>query len=408
MPRKISAMHKMTQSAFLLALMGALIGGVQASPTQSGATDAWRTECVGYYSMQLPGGIEYAAIDPSRMQPFVGGWSLELNSVPPWGMLLKPDPIFAGESEEKQALYVSRLATPDALKLIMDKINGAQEHERQLIIERADQWQADVKGDPKGEYAEHLREKAAALRFYMPVPGFQAIADDDGKRTTFYVYLKNSRIVEARRPSLESPAKTREAVLRQYGVREPFAMSTEPGVCLPYGFYHGEQSPASIGATFTLVDRPDVVINLQMFNARAGGREPRQVLIGLLNGQLADATEVLPLDGRLKPSHAVNIDGQEGMGHFALVRRKESKPGAKNALDNPYTKDHSDWVYVAYAPGVSGGKPGESFSIQVRIERFGRFAKEPPGKQMTEKQFREFAKRIVASIHRRPGAWVAK
>jgi hypothetical protein len=57
---------------------------------------------------------------------------------------------------------------------------------------------------------------------------------------------------------------------------------------------------------------------------------------------------------------------------------------------------------------MSGGKPGESFNIQVRIERFGRFAKEPPGKQMTEKQFREFAKRIVASIHRRPGAWVAK
>jgi hypothetical protein len=405
MPRKTYAMPKTVRSAVLWACAWALAACAQSSPTRPESSEGWHTECVGYYAMQLPGAIEYAAIEPVRMLPFIGGWSLTLNSVPPWGMLLVPDPIVLnGEGEEKQSLYVSRSTTLDALKSIMDKINAKQEREKQVLLDEAERWLRRN----EASYAEEVRNRATALRFYKSVPGMQAIADDDGKRTTFYVYLNNTRIVEALRPSLGSPGKTIEAFLQQYSIREPFVVPTEPGVCLPYGSYHGEQSPASIGATFTLVSQPDIVINLTMSDARDGAQEPKQVLIGLLGGQLAAATEVLPLNGRLKPSHAVTIDGQEGLAHFAIVRRKVSKPGDKDALDNPHTKDHSDWVYVAYAPGMSGGKPGESFNIQVRIERFGRFAKEPPGKQMTEKQFREFAKRIVAGIHRRPGAWVAK
>jgi hypothetical protein len=409
MRREVSSIPTLARSAVLWVGASVLVACVQAVPTHQRQADSWRTECTGYYAMQLPGASEYGSIEPKRMSPFIGGWGFTLNNAPPWGVLLIPDPrVLSGEAEEKQSLYVSRSTTPEALKSIMDKINRTQEHEKQLILDDASAWQADRKGDPNGEYATHLREKVAALRFYKPVPGLQAIADDDGKRTTFYVYLNNGRILEARRPSLDSPAKTIEAFLQQYSTREFFVLPAGPGVCLPYGFYRGEQVPADIGTTLTLVDQPDIVINLKMWDARDGVDEPRQMLINLLSGQLAGATEVQPLDGKLKPSHTVTIDGHEGLGHFALVRRKVSKPGDKDALDNPYTKDRSDWVYVAYVPGLSGGKPGESFNIQVKIERFGRFAKEPVGKQMTEKQFRAFAKRFVEGIHRRPGSWVAK
>jgi hypothetical protein len=357
--------------------------------------------------MQLPGAIEYGAIDPSNMWPFNPYWVFTLNGAPAFDMLLKPDPgVLVDEAEEKQAIYVSRSTTPDALNLIMGKLNGVQEHEKQILLDRIAWLDSNTRMDKTGEVRTEIKEEIAALRFYKPVAGLRAIAADDSKGTTFYVYLENDRIVEARRPTLGSTAKTIEAFLQQYSVREPFTQPAEPGVCLPYGVYRGEQSPASIGATFTVVDQPDIVINVQVWDAIDGVDEPRQMLITQLRGHLAHSTEVLPLDGRVRPSHAVTIDGREGLGHFALVRRKESKPGDKTALDNPFTKDHSDWVYVAYVPGLSGGKPGESFNIQVKIERFGRFAKEPVGKQMTEKQFREFAKRVVEGIHRRPGAWV--
>ena len=226
--------------------------------------------------------------------------------------------------------------------------------------------------------------------------------------THFYVLLGDQRIVQALRPSLASTAQTIQAFLQHYSPREPFAIPEGPGACLPHGFYRGESLPAFLGATFTLTDHPDIVINVLLSDAQDGTRAPRDVLIEMLQSDLVRATEILPLDGRIKPSHAVTIDGQEGLGHFALVRRQANKPAAKAQLDNPYTKDHSDWAYIAYAPGISGGKPGESFNIKVRVERFGRFAKEPIDQQMTEKQFREFAKRFVASIHRRPGAWVVK
>ena len=57
---------------------------------------------------------------------------------------------------------------------------------------------------------------------------------------------------------------------------------------------------------------------------------------------------------------------------------------------------------LAYIPGLSGGKPGDSFNLTFKVERFGRFAKRP----MSESEFRELTLRIAASIKRRSGAWV--
>lgn len=378
--------------------------GVQASPVQQErAVESWRTECVGYHSLQLPGTIEYTTIDPRNMWPFNPYWVFESNGAPGFDMEIVPDPsVLEGASWEKRLIYLSRPTTPDAFSWIMDKVNGNQEREKQILLDEAERW---LRRDDAA-YAEKVRNRAAALRFYKLVPGMQAIADDDGTLTHFYVYLDNQRIVQALLPSQASPAKTIEAFLQHYSTREPFAIPAKPGACLPYGFYQGEKETAYISATFTVSEHPEIVINLALADSSEGAGEPRKMLISQLRGHLAQSEEVLPLDGRIRPSHAVTIDGQEGLGHFALVRRKESKPGSKNALDNPYTKDRTDWVFVAYVPGLSGGKPGKSFNVQVRIERFGRFAKEPVGKQMTEKQFREFAKRVVEGIHRRPGAWV--
>lgn len=406
MPLDAGLMKNWLRSGAIALCVGALTACVQASSRRLDAPkDSWRTECVGYYTMELPGGVDYGAIAPKHMSPYVSNWMFPVNLAPAWGMALAPDPgVRASDDYEKRRLYLSEKARPEDLEAIMSKINSRLEHEKQILLDEADRWvrRKDV------EYAEQVRKNAEVIRFYKSVPGLQAIADDDGKVTHFYVLLGDQRIVQALRPSLASTAQTIQAFLQHYSPREPFAIPEGPGACLPHGFYRGESLPAFVGATFTLTDHPDIVINVLLSDAQDGTRAPRDVLIEMLQSDLVRATEILPLDGRIKPSHAVTIDGQEGLGHFALVRRQANKPAAKAQLDNPYTKDHSDWAYIAYAPGISGGKPGESFNIQVRVERFGRFAKEPVDQQMTEKQFREFAKRFVASIHRRPGAWVVK
>jgi hypothetical protein len=369
----------------------------------------WQTECIGYHTMQVPGMVNYAAIAPEHMMPFNPYWELPSSRAPAWGMDVIPDPSVLDKGDwDKRLIYLSKPTTPDALKAIMDKLNARQEHEKQIILEDAAQWQADKKGDPVGEYAEHLRQKAAALRFYKPVPGIQAIADDDGKRTHFYVLLDNQRIVQGLLPSQAAPAKAIEGFLQHYSTREPFSVPDKPGYCLPYAFYQNGKEMAYNSITFSVSEHPEIVINLFAGDGSDGGSPPKESIISVLRNELADVEEVLPLDGRINPSHAVTIDGQVGLEHFALVRRKASKPGSKDALDNPYTKDRSDWVYVAATPGIAGSKPGESFNVVIRIERFGRFAPESPGKQMTEKQFRDFAKRMVEGIHRRPGAWAVK
>jgi hypothetical protein len=399
--RCFSVAAKLVGRAILWTVAVGWGGCVHAGPNRASQADAWRTECIGYYSVQLPPAIEYGSVEPRSMLTREIGWGFSSGRLPAWGMLLNPDPGITDEDDREQSLYVSRQTTPEVLKALMDELNGDQEREKQVLLDEAQRWlrRNDV------TYAAQVQTRAAALRFYKPIPGMSAIADDDGKMATFYVYL-NSRIIKARRPSLGSNTKTVEAFLQQYSIREPFALRAEPGACLPYGFYRGEKSPAHVGVTVTPIEQPDVVINVEIRDAALGVKPPKEAIIQQLRFDLLRVVDVKPLDGRMRPSHHVVIDGQEGLGHFALVRR-EDKPDSSTAKANPYTKDHTDWVYVAYAPGQAGGKPGDSFSIQVRVERFGRFAKEPVGKQMTEKQFREFAKRIVEGIHRRPGAWVA-
>jgi len=410
MPLDAGLMKNWLRSGAIALCVGALTACVQASSRRlDDPKDSWRTECVGYYTMELPGGLDYGAIEPRHMWPYVSNWMFPVNLAPAWDMALTPDPgTPASDDYEKRRLYVSRPAQPEALTEIMRMLNERQQQEKQVLLDKAERWRGYKDLDPSGRRPTEIEAQAAAIRFYKPVPGLRAIADDDGKVTHFYVLLGDQRIVQVLRSSLASPAQTIEAFLQHYSPREPFATPEGSGACLPHGFYRGESLPAFLGATFTLTDHPDILINVTLSDAQGGTKEPREALLRLLRGHLADADEILPLDGRIKPSHTVTIDGQEGLGHFALVRRKVSPPGAKDPLDNTYTKDHSDWAYIAYAPGISGGKPGESFNIQVRVERFGRFAKEPVDQQMTEKQFREFAKRFVASIHRRPGAWVVK
>ena len=74
-------------------------------------------------------------------------------------------------------------------------------------------------------------------------------------------------------------------------------------------------------------------------------------------------------------------------------------PG-RDAVHNEANKNR-DWAYIAYVPGDKTAPPGVSSDITFRVERFGRFAKQP----MTEKEFRELVKSVAASIKRRPGAW---
>lgn len=396
------------RNAALGMCFGWFVTSLQASPIKQGVTEQpWRTECIGYHTIQVPGMVNYAAIAPEHMVPFNPNWELPSSSAPAWGMEVIPDPsVLDGANWKKQQIYLSQSTTPDGLKLIMDKINARQEHEKQILEDEANRW---IKRDDPS-YASEVRTEAAVLRFYKPVPGMQAIADDDGKFTHFYAYLDNHRIIQALLPSQATPAQTIQGLLKHYSTREPFSIPDKPGSCLPYGFYQGGKQMAQNAISFSVSEHPEIVINFRAGDASDGAINPRQIIINQLQSNLADAEEVLPLDGRIKPSHSVTIDGQEGLGHFALVRRKASDPASaydkKYGLDNPYTKDHSDWVYVAAVPGLVGGKPGESFNVILKIERFGRFAPEPPDQQMTEKQFRAFAKKMVEGIHRRPGAWV--
>ena len=70
---------------------------------------------------------------------------------------------------------------------------------------------------------------------------------------------------------------------------------------------------------------------------------------------------------------------------------------------NNGAENDEDWGYFAYIPGRSGSKPGESFNLEFKVERFGRFAK----RSMTEREFRDLVMQIAASIERRPGAWAS-
>jgi hypothetical protein len=369
----------------VLALCGA-VGPVGAAPS------TWRTECVGYQTMQLPGDIEYAVQQP----PLERDWNPKFaDGLGVWGTSFRVG--LNSNAERLDKISISTQSDQLALASLANTRNNSQQKFKEDLLRKAKLF------DDSPDTQKTLLNGADQVGFYKPFNNGAAFVLREDRGLAVDV-LVGDRIVNIGLSLLESPQQTLDAFLKRYHSRPPFQIPQEAGVCLPYAFITGETQPASVGISMRLKDRPDIVIYLRDGKDLSVLEPPKSAkayLSRAVQNFFYGATLANPLDGDLKPFHSITIDGREGLGGFGIVTRQ--KGSGPEAFNNEANQD-KDWAYLAYVPADKKAARGMSSDLVFKVERFGRFAKQP----MSEKEFRVLVKTIAASIKRRPGAWVAR
>jgi hypothetical protein len=356
----------------------------------------WRTDCVGYHTLKLPGNVEY----PVQRPPFSRGWEPQFSDgLHTWGNNSYLDLGGRPPSDSTTVIRVTALTDADGLKAVLESKNAEQKKEKDDLLRKAALFTAE---EGMGKV---LLQRAADLPFYEPIPNRPAssIPSKEPGLLDLQVLI-GGRIVSLTHKLEGTPQQTVDAFLRRYKPREPFEVPSGPGVCLPYATVTEEARPAAVGMSIRLLDRPDIVVYLRdvPVDTRSEAGAPQDVL----DYEIARHTHgsrgfigATP-SNKLKPFHRLTLAGQPAVGAFTTIYR--DNPDIRDSQERRKAKPILDWGYVAYAPGDKNAPLGTSSTLTFKVLRYGRYAQQP----MTEKEFRKLAEAIAASIQRRPGAWV--
>ena len=376
-----------------LLLLGVASAGCTAQP-------AHRADCVGYYTLDLPGAVEYAVHQPNPVFAHPNTDSLVLVERSIFQDVR--DPRFADGLSVWGSYVTTTSETNKAeLAILANWRNYQVEKARAQLLEDIKKF-AD-----RPALKKRLEEQAAEpVRSYKPFNNGTVYAVEQPDEVSMLALIGN-RIVDATWPKTGTVQQVIDAFLATRRPRAVFEIPSEPGVCLAYQFHRARGTqPADVAVSMRLKDRPDIVIYLRDQPVDTSDEAPASAEAFIKKAVHPNtyfyATELTqPLDGKVRSFRSITIDGREGLGAFALVTRKVMQ--GTDAVHNESNKNQ-DWAYIAYVPGDKKAPMGLSSDLTFRVERFGRFATQ----LMTEKEFRELVKTIADSIKRRPGAWRAQ
>jgi hypothetical protein len=369
----------------------------------------WKTECFGYYTLKVPGELEYA-LKPNPFYQKTNAVFENKLSVMGVDFRVKTDRPITNDGISDSIKLMQAVDTKEFTKF-KDVVNKIWQTERDELLQSAERTTSQ---DSKESYLEkasriNLHESYSnktALAAVIQQVSFVQTPDVQVSRLTpaldFYVQV-NEMTIHATRKLNGTPQQTIDKFLSHFRSRAAFEVPTTPGVCLPYAFMSGEAEPADTGTAMRLKDHPDILIYLKDVEDYSKAYIPSKPVPSAkifvevrarTSFNFGDAVD--PLDGTLRPTRSVKIDGREGAGAFVKITRKPA--AGADAINN------EDWGYLAYIPADKKAPAGTSSDLIFRVERFNRFAKQP----MTEKEFRQLVMTLAAGIKRRPGAFLAK
>jgi hypothetical protein len=399
--------------AFMVAALAGLVGSTWGKAAANASTD-WPVECVGYYTMALPGPVEYGLVPlPIATRLGDNSFYLEHPEESAWNTLIRFERgvEFTGSNmvhgrRSASDVYISAPATVADLKKLLEAKNSERQRVKDELLYQANRladpdFAKDL--DPTGSLRKRDLESATQVQFFQPLPNRDAFYWREPESLDWAV-LVNGHIVITGTPVATPPEAALDEFLSHYQPRALFEMPKGPGACVPYATITGETQPVHVALTLRLQDRPDVMVFLDAVDATAGVIDGRHFVANSAYHYFAGAKDIKAADGPLMPYRSITVDGHEGGGAFVTIVREDdpyAKPAAKSSATKP---PEPDWGYLAYIPGQPGLKPGQSFNLIFKVERMSKNAKQP----MTEKAFRELVKAIAAGIKRRPGGWVVK
>lgn len=317
----------------------------------------WRTECVGRYQLALPGDVEVALAKPSLfpLQSSRNPYVFEDGKTAP----------YSGTTYEG-GFSVTHFVTSEEVSSIVKK--------NQEITDKA-----------KSEYIKNGDLQTAERLAWLPLAANDAYAWRAGNEIDLYL-LRGNRLFNWRGGDTKEYEKNKAFMLKlidSFRLRALFEIPKESGMCIPYGFIPDDGNAwQKAGVTMRLKDHPDVEI---FFKEEPPSSDPRMNLSArdelafFWERRYGAAKEV-----RLKwpPYRNVNLDNREGASTFVDIIRKDG------SLDFGYA------AYVNGDPQAVSDKP----NLMLFIIRTASRAKDKP---VSERELKDIAQQIAASIKRR-------
>ncbi|MFN1266816.1 T6SS immunity protein Tli4 family protein [Pseudomonas lundensis] len=381
---------KFVKKVSLACFIGSISFALQAKPQD--IPDNWKTECVGYFQISLPGEVEIGVVqndpDPSK-----GTHNLQNTG----------NQFFAESSYLKGSVRTSPILPERSFLRIKDEKPKEIEKRRQMAINISPFQTMEYKAD------ESLITYFSQGKSWVSASAFIYQAER-------IYYFRTS---EEELPAAEAEAKVksdRSYFLQNFRARALYEVPQEKGFCMPYGFVK-EDSPQkrSMGTIMRLNDHPDVRILFRDQSAsfmKSYSREENptveQELRAFWERPDWDGVKYQALGFRKFPS--VQMGGYKGRSTFVEITRPSYTPISECAWDDEdfskaekklagCTPPTLDYGYIAYVKGDPDAKE-DTPNLLLYVMQDSKNA--PDGKPTIGKdELRKMADTIAASIKRR-------
>ena len=381
---------KLVKKVSLVCFIGSLSFALQAK-TQV-APDDWKTECVGYFQISLPGEVEIGVVqndpDPSK-----GTHNLQNTG----------NQFFADSRYLKGSVRTSPILPESSFSRIKDEKPKEVEKLREMAASSSPFELIDYKTDKNSiTYFIQGKRRVSASAFI-----YQA------ERIYFF------RTSEDDLPIVEAKAKVKSAqthFLQSFRARALYEVPQEKGFCMPYGFVK-DDSPQhrSMGTIMRLEDHPDVRILFRDQSAsivenfkKEENASVEKELRAFWEGADWGGVKYQALGFRKFPS--VQMGGYKGRSTFVEITRPSYTPISECAWDDEdfskaekklagCTPPTLDYGYIAYVKGDPDAKE-DTPNLLLYVMQDSKNG--PDGKATIGKdELRKMADTIAASIKRR-------
>lgn len=353
------------------------------------------TECVGRSQIELPGEVDFALSnirEMMRVYPATSGSNPEF---------VFSDGSIAGDSIVFNGYQVTKNVSESDYTTYLDSIVTG--------------W--------KRFYAEEVSksDKKSHLLKYPPPEkiGSHSLVKRGPYGATLHTYKGNRiySIGEGDYSKTRSGKEIAASIVKNFTTREAYETPPETGVCFPFGFMKDDgKGGFAVGVGMRLMDHPDVEVIFSDSHAQPEAANLRDEYKGSLGKvrkfwSFYGPSEGNKLDGTVKHFHDVDLGGYKGIYATATIARPLSTPdrhgyetqeqyATRVKREMTEGKYPLDYGYMAYYKG-DPNKPDEP-EFMLSVIRTASRAVEAGKTPVTQEELYAMAKRIAASIKRRP------
>ncbi|UNK63185.1 T6SS immunity protein Tli4 family protein [Buttiauxella ferragutiae] len=363
----------------------------------------WRSECVGYYQLQLPDNLEVALlpvdliINPRKNPAWTKNEFVRRYLFP---KISFGNNRYQDNNDRTQAqfsgFYYSdyEIGVSSDSKSEINLGNYKNKFEERANDHIQDYW--DERNYELSLKLPVLSKEIAEQSLMYSIDNYTdafSSADSGGyslfinKNRRLYIFNKTSEAQSlAEQLKISKPEVL--SLLNRFRPRKLYEVPAEQGFCMPYGFVARDsgQEPRNMGVTYRLKDHPDVTIFFQDLGMEPNaGKESelndKDYVTWLWNWQYQWSAVSKEL---IRPKwRSIKMGGKEGLGTFA-----------KSVFKNGRT----DYGYVAYVRGNHKARNLEPDLLFYVMQDSRQAKNQPP---MDKDELKKMAEHIISSVKRR-------